>query len=504
MPSRIRCLKGIIHRLSGGNLFSLRAKWTVFLTLYIAVSFAVLSGVIIRLERDRALNQEKDQAIASLQALAKVIYGKWNPQATSRENIAAMESTGIRVRLYEEPLIVYAAFQDADGNLRYVPKRNPSFSWMVERTRSNFLTERNLAVMGSATRSFYERPQGKVTEFLARVTAKSGAPLGTVRLGFHDPRVNPSWRGYAHTNGGRLFFINLLATAAAFVLISFIASRLESPIRLLHRQARDLLSGAPASAPAEPSGDVLKLLSREMEGIEKLVDRLKQNRAELATTLSHEFRSPMQAIIGYVDFLRRGGAGAVSSEMDRYLMTIGDNAERFQSFIDNVLELARIDNGRSISVVRPFRPQKVVENVVHLYRERARVQGVQLLQEPGPDLRGVMGDPNRIFQVLINLISNALKFTPHGGQIRVGTIDRAQDAEFFVSDTGIGIPKEQHDRVFEEFYQVPGQPPARGPKGLGLGLTLCRRLLEAQGGRIWIEGETGLGTTVRFALPHAR
>jgi len=251
------------------------------------------------------------------------------------------------------------------------------------------------------------------------------------------------------------------------------------------------------------SGNVLIQLTHEFAEIETLVTSLKRKFIELASTISHEFRSPLQAISGYADFLRKGCAGPVTPEQDKYLKIIGENAERFQGFINNVMDLVRLGGGGLQLAPAAFCAGDIISRACELFAKQAAENNIKLEADLSHKEQWVFGDSNRVYQILVNLISNSLKFVPPGGSISVGCQSKANVVEFYVADTGPGIPVEMQGRLFSEFYQVPGLEPARGYKGLGIGLALCKKLTEAQNGKIRLESAQGKGTAVFFTLPAA-
>jgi len=220
---------------------------------------------------------------------------------------------------------------------------------------------------------------------------------------------------------------------------------------------------------------------------------------EFLATLSHELRTPLNAIVGYTRMMR---SGLVTGEKaTRALETVDRNANALTQIVEDVLDVSRIIAGKIRLNVRPVDLPKVVDEALESIRPAADARGVRLEVVLDPRAGPVSGDPERLQQVVWNLVSNAVKFTPRGGrvQVRVGRIDSV--IEIVVSDTGIGIPVSFLPHVFERFRQADGGI-SRERGGLGLGLAIVRHLAEMHGGTVSVaSGGEGQGATFRVRLP---
>jgi signal transduction histidine kinase len=253
------------------------------------------------------------------------------------------------------------------------------------------------------------------------------------------------------------------------------------------------------------------------EAVERLreLDRLKSN---FLATVSHELRTPLTSIIGYSEMLGEGIAGELSAEQTEFVKTIREKGEQLLSLIMNLLDLSKLESGTMRLKKTDARLQMVVGEVVSTLLPTARKKGVTLVGEAKPDLPALNADPEKLRQVFLNLTENAIKFTPQGGTVKVSAavVDWANpdddDAGFVlvaptqrrlevrVSDTGIGIPPAERDKVWDAFYQVDSSS-TREYGGTGLGLSIVKRLVEAHGGTIQIEGNSPRGTVFVVALP---
>jgi signal transduction histidine kinase len=213
----------------------------------------------------------------------------------------------------------------------------------------------------------------------------------------------------------------------------------------------------------------------------------------------HELRTPLNAVIGFSEVLIQRMFGDLTDKQEEYLKDIFSSGQHLLSLINDILDLSKIEAGRMELAISEFDLPGAIENVLILMRERAGRRGVTLGRTVDERLGTIHADERKVKQVLLNLLSNALKFTPEGGRIDVRAGFRDGVVEIAVTDTGIGIAPEDHEAVFEEFRQV-GHA-SRGVEGTGLGLSLSRKFVALHGGRIWVESAIGHGATFTFTLP---
>ncbi len=244
-----------------------------------------------------------------------------------------------------------------------------------------------------------------------------------------------------------------------------------------------------------PRGVVTVL--RDITGAKEL-EQLKSN---FVGTISHELRTPLHSIKGFVDIvLYRESAGPLTEVQRDFLSTVREEALRLEHIIMDLLEFNRLESGQIKLHPEHFDAAALACSVAEKMGSTADESGVDLLCEIAT-LLPVEGDRLRIEQVLKNLISNALKFTPPQGRVQVTGHMRGAMAEIVVRDSGIGIPVEEQERIFERFYQVDASQ-KRKYGGTGLGLAICKHIIERHGGRIWVESDGETGSAFHFTLPH--
>ena len=240
-------------------------------------------------------------------------------------------------------------------------------------------------------------------------------------------------------------------------------------------------------------------LFREIAQKSRELEVASQHKSEFLASMSHELRTPLNAIIGFSDVLLQGMFGETNDKQTEYLRDILASGQHLLSLINDILDLSKIEAGRMELDLADFDLPSAIDDALLLMRERAGRRGITLERHVDERVGEIHADQRKVKQVLLNLLSNAVKFTPEGGRIDVRAGLANGTAEISVTDTGIGIAAEDHDAVFEEFRQV-GKADKKA-EGTGLGLALCRKFVELHGGRIWVTGQIGAGSTFTFTLP---
>jgi two-component system phosphate regulon sensor histidine kinase PhoR len=229
--------------------------------------------------------------------------------------------------------------------------------------------------------------------------------------------------------------------------------------------------------------------------------RLERVRQEFVANVSHELRTPLTAIKGYAETLRDGGLRDPAAAAE-FVQVIHRHAERLRALIEDLLDLAAVEQGQARLRPAAVRARDVVSQAEALIRPAAESRRQTLAIDVPADLPEILADRDRLAQVLINLLDNAVKFTPEGGRIAVSGTAAAGRVILAVRDNGVGIPPSDLPRIFERFYRV-GRSRDRREGGTGLGLAIAKHLTQAMGGSIEVDSVQGAGTTFRVSLPAA-
>ncbi len=227
--------------------------------------------------------------------------------------------------------------------------------------------------------------------------------------------------------------------------------------------------------------------------------KLERVRRDFVANVSHEFRTPLTAIQGFAETLL---AGAIDDPQNRkrFLEIILEHARRLTRLTEDLLMLSKMDAARLELEIRSLPVSQFVESCVEAAQPHAKEKKLRLSSRLPESLPNVAGDRRRLAEVLDNLLQNAIQYTPEGGEITVAASPNEKEVVFTVSDTGIGIPQAELSRIFERFYRVDAAR-SREVGGTGLGLSIAKHLVEAHGGRIWVESELGSGSHFHFTVP---
>ena len=224
-----------------------------------------------------------------------------------------------------------------------------------------------------------------------------------------------------------------------------------------------------------------------------------RHKSEFLAGMSHELRTPLNAVIGFSEVLLEKMFGDVNPKQEEYLQDILSSGRHLLALINEILDLAKIESGRLELDLSTFDLPTALQNALSLMRERATRHDIRLDLELDERLGEFTADERKVKQILLNLLSNALKFTPDGGNISLIAGLSGGCAEISVADTGIGIAQEDQQKIFEEFFQTGDH--VRKREGTGLGLALTKKFVELHGGLIWVQSEKDHGSRFTFTLP---
>jgi NtrC-family two-component system sensor histidine kinase KinB len=236
------------------------------------------------------------------------------------------------------------------------------------------------------------------------------------------------------------------------------------------------------------------LLFRDVTRLAEL-DRLK---SEFVMTASHELRTPLTSIGMSIDLLLEGATKKLNEKEQQLLLAAHEDLQRLKVFVNNLLDLSKIEAGKMEMELSSIPIRVLFEKVVTVFKNQSEEKAVDLSFSAPDAVPNVKADDTKITWVLTNLISNALRYTPSGGHIKLSAESFGPSVQISVSDDGPGIPYEYQSKIFDKFVQVKSD---KAVGGSGLGLAICREVVRAHGGTIWVDSVPGSGSTFTFTLP---
>jgi signal transduction histidine kinase len=320
----------------------------------------------------------------------------------------------------------------------------------------------------------------------------------------------------------RTLLFLLLGLLVAFVAAFVLSRKMANPILKVREVAQrigdgdldariQIRSGDEVQALAESFNDMASRLKESYSGLEQKVSEktaqlelANRHKSEFLTNMSHELRTPLNAVIGFSDVLKEQYFGELNAKQQEYVKDINESGQHLLSLINDILDLSKIEAGHMDLDLSEFSLPMALDNAMVLVRERAHRQQLQLRADVASDVALVTADERKFKQILINLLTNAVKFSYPGGWVEVtvrhGKNISTNEVVITVKDSGLGIAREDQAAVFEEFHQLKSTGSAK-LEGTGLGLSLAKRLVELHGGKIWVESEIGKGAAFSFTLP---
>jgi signal transduction histidine kinase len=456
------------------------------------------------LTEDRLLLEAALQSVTGAADFAYVwIYGeRWTPLINAGGKhiesgfIESELTEDHRNRLAQSAESLFKSF--ARGNQRYV-----EFIAPIASTQSSLPYELQIAPAGQKIE------EGK----------KLQRTIGAVRLGLSMTRVDAQLSSFLKWRGFSLVLFLCLSALAIYV----VSVRITRPVNQLTQQAKRMSRGVlnepilvdsrdEVGQLATAFNDMARALNDQYLGLEsKVAERTKEltwvneklaeaseHKSRFLANVNHELRTPLSSIIGYARLLRRETEGQLSSLQHENLEDLLRNAERLLGLIDSLLDFARIEAGKMEVHVEPVKIDGLVQSAAATIEPMLNKELV-LVRDVAPDMDPFHTDPEKLRQIIINLLGNAVKFTEQG-EIRISAIQGNGNFKLAVADTGIGIDKADIESIFEEFDR--GRLTNDGSyRGTGLGLAIVKRLVDVLGGSIAVESEVGKGSTFTVTLP---
>ncbi len=339
-----------------------------------------------------------------------------------------------------------------------------------------------------------ERETERGTWLFAAVPTALG---GHLAVGTLIPRL-AFWRRFRNTLLGPLLQAGALAMVLAGALALLISRSIVRPLQQLVAAAQAMAEGdLGARAPEEIGPEEVRRLARTFNAMGERIQAGQEAQRAFFANVAHDLRTPLTSIQGFAQALVDGTA-ATEASRKQAAQAIYEEARRLERMTTALLDLARLEAGAMQMERQPLDLGQLAAERTERLLPRAEQAGLSLRCEPPPQAIRILGDRNRLAQALDNLLDNALRYTPAGGEVLVRLEATAEEAILTVADTGEGIPAEALPHLFERFYRA---DPARGGVGAGLGLAIVREIVQAHGGSVAVESQPGEGSRFTLRLP---
>jgi len=422
---------------------------------------------------------------------------------TDKRQESALENTAGIVReahITWDPILML-------NYLKLIAQAHPEIGWLCfVDTEGKIQASLDTSLLG-IERSHISPPD-KI-RILSRTVSSGGAILGSVEVGFDKERVENYLQESLSKARERITIIGLCALALGFIGSFMLALSLSGPIRILSMVAGEVGKGRlDTPVPTVNRRDELGDLSRSFQDMAAHLKELDQMKQDFVSGTTHELRSPLGIIESHANAVLKD-LEEVKGIPENYKLDwissmthIKNSSLRLNRFISDLLSVAKIERKKLDFNFKEVFVPGIIDEISLAFVPKAKERDIGLFKRISPDLPLISADPERMHQVLVNLIGNALKFTPAGGKITISAwVHRPGWICVKVSDTGPGIPKEFRSRVFSKFEQAKGISGRAGEKGTGLGLAICKGIVEGHGGKIGVESQTGRGSEFYFTLP---
>ena len=467
----------------------IKTKFSAFSICLIAITAVLISAMMFMAEKKLIEKRFRKQMAQTITAFAQVA----RESLLSKDDLMLISYIGI---LKKDDAVSYALYADETGNI-------------IAHSDLQYLYTKFESAGEDTTRSepvFYDLTDvtGEKTTEIAFPVTLANEFRGSVRIGYSG-RIMAE-----RINDALAEIMNTIAQITALVMLiglvlSFMAARsLTNPIIIIADAADKIGQGKLDTTVNVKTKDELGWLAMRINQMAEQLKELDRMKDDFVSSVSHELRSPMTAIEGYIDLLLADEELMKIGRYTKALRIMKNSTIRLTRFVNDVLDMAKLESGKVVLNYEPADVRSILDELVMFYKPLAEEKEIKLLFEPTANTADISipMDKDKITQVVTNLVSNALKFTPKAGSITLDCVDEAQFVKFTVTDTGIGIPADQAEKVFSKFEQVQGlKQKIKGAKGTGLGLAIAKGFIEMHGGKIGLTSELNTGSCFYFTLP---
>ena len=385
---------------------------------------------------------------------------------------------------------------DRDGNL--ITSSNKNFSRQGENLSHISLVA---DVINGRTRDGLSR-EDRYKNVLGQEVIFSGRPLET--LGWSIILEWPQRDAFSVVGVVIKYFLMVMFASLILIiaLSLFFAKLVVKPVENLSKGADEISKGNFDYKINIETGDELEKLGERFNKMQKVLKENQKLRDEFVFIAAHELRAPVTVIKGYISMIASGDAGPVSSKLQELISPVAQSAKDLSKLVEDLLQVARSEAGRIEVEVKPISVSEQVKAVIHELKVVSDKKSIKVIYNPQSNLPKVLADPDKLKEVIKNLVDNSIKYTLEKGVITVEHEMKEKMLITHIKDTGLGISKENQKKLFQKFYRIKTEE-TKKIKGTGLGLWIIKQLLEKMNGKIWFISEEEKGSIFSFSLPVA-
>ncbi len=393
----------------------------------------------------------------------------------------------------------YALVTDADGNVIAAPENTPNIN--LSKINKNFIKS---ALEGKSIVALYSKGSIFSEQTLVSIVPieKTNPMEGETQvLGaaiVYKPM--PQVRQIQNSIVKIIFMVHMIGWIIAFFVAFILTRQIVKPIKRMRDAAKSIAAGNFDLRIPVKSNDEIGQLSRTFNSMTESLSELETMRSSFISDVSHELRTPMTIISGFVEGILDGTVP--EEDREKYLSTVLDETKRLSRLVSELLEASRLEQGKVEINKKPLDINRLLLETVFANEQRLAEKEIKLELKIDESTPLVLADKDSIKRVLINLIDNAIKFTPNGGGILLATLRKNKKVYVSIKNSGEGIPKEELRHIWERFYKT-DKSRSSDKKGVGLGLHIVKTIISQHGGEIYVQSEEGKSTTFIFVLDEA-
>ncbi len=472
---------------------NLKAKFVISSVLLVAVSLVAAALSLYWMEKKHLKAAQAENIEQTLTRFSRVCQESF----IEKSDITLLQYMRT---LLESPAIKYAALLDPAGKVLFHTRMFDKDFDIV----GQVWDEKSGDVRSPGPRVRHTVVGGdSINEWSVPVTTY-GAKKGTALIGFDRNLVDLELSGTLNATLFRFLWVLLAALVVGVLGALALAAHLNAPISQLVEGTRRLAGGDRQSRIHLERKDELGVLAGEFNRMAGRLSELDEMKDHFLSSVTHDLRSPLTAVKGRAELLLGDDSQGLNERQLRNVKMIQQSSDNLEYFVNDILDLTKMEAGKFEVKKDVLDADAVAKEVSENLAILARPYKITLETDIPPGQHKVLADAGHLKRILTNLVSNAIKFTPENGKITIGAAREGGEISMWVQDTGIGIPEDKLKGMFSKFFQVTDKPASvREVSGTGLGLAIAKELVEANGGRIWVESRLNRGSKFTFTL-HAK